>query len=280
MQFYNQPVGYMIPRILHADFIEEYEEFAGRRMLDGDTAIVIPGIIGGASHGYFSSCLAIISLYPFKNKLGIANIFMWALSIISLFFIQERTAFAVGLLGSMYGLYCLTKQQREQTFTKIFIRLIAIVAVFGIVHLLYNTIGSVNTRYTDLGLDTQGRDAFIQNAFDYLKINPLGGYFEYSDSGAMPPHNIFVNAFLWGGLIGGIIVIMLILSQIKTTCSVLLKQSKIIPFQAFLFAIIYLVYTGNAMFHNESMVNGSSIIWIYWAVFLTYYDNWKNQNLI
>lgn len=278
LQFYHQPVGYSIPQLLNIDFISDFEEYAERRYSAGDTAFTIQGIIGGAKHGYFASCVAILALYPFKGRLRPINIATWALFVVSLFFIQERTAFVVGLLCSIYCLYRISKIQSTQTtFTKHFVRLIAILVLCGITYLLYNTIGSVDTRYTTLGTDTQGRSEYIQNAFDYLMHNPLGGYFEYSASGAMAPHNMFVNAFLWGGVIGGLIVIVLILRQLKEVIAALVHKSNSIPIQVILFATIYLAYTGNSMLHNESMVNGSTIIWVYWAVYLTYTDMWNFQ---
>lgn len=272
LQYMGNPIGFAIPGMLGVDGLEEFEEYFSRRKEAGTTALVIPGLIGGALHGYFVACFTVISLYPFKNKLRLTNLFVWSLSIISLFYVQERSAFVLGTLGSLFVLYFLCKKMdtTERYIVKI-IRVTSIVLITYIFSHISELLEKADMRYTAFAFDDLERSTFIVKTINYLFVNPIGGFFEYTSSGEISPHNVIINAFLWGGLAGGIIIICLLIRQFVIALYALTLQVKEIPFQALVFGIVFLVYTGNSMFHNESVVTGSATPWIYWAIFETYH---------
>lgn len=278
LQFFNNPLGYMIPGLMRVDFIEEYEGFAMRKFDAGNSSIVIPGIIGGALHGYLSSCLAVLALYPFNGKIRIVNILLWVVFFISLFFVQERSSLLLGFLGSIYVYYYSTKNNHMNSNSR-WMNVVLSVVIIYVIYKIVIFATTTGTRYTDQGLDDGGRSIYIDNALNYLAGNLLGGYFEYSATGAMPPHNLFINALLWGGVFGGSVLIVMLLRQIWQAVKVLITEMKYLPAQCVFFGMLFLVYTGNSLLHNESVVTGSSTPWLYWAMFITYYEKYKYKSI-
>lgn len=60
-----------------------------------------------------------------------------------------------------------------------------------------------------------GRDKIYQFAWSYLKDNMLlGGIYSFLNETHRMPHNFFFNAFLYGGLVGGIAITTVVTMQV------------------------------------------------------------------
>ncbi|MCQ2281529.1 MAG: hypothetical protein MJZ99_02760 [Bacteroidales bacterium] len=267
-QYYNHPLGFAIPRLLGIEFIDEFEEYSARRIDYGDTGLVLPGLLGGAHHGYFLLCAAIASLFPIKGKLSVVNMAIWAILMGGLLFVQERAPFYLGMVGSIFTIFSVVlnnnNRGNNKSYFNFFILLIAIVFIPWLVRISQSS----DLRYSIQGSDLGGRLGFIDNAINFVINNPLGGYFDFAESGAMAPHNLFVNALIWGGVIGGSIISLLVIYQVLIVLRNILFRNRTVSFPALIFGVMFLLYTGNSFLHNESVVTGYCFPWIYWALFI------------
>lgn len=267
-QYYDMPYGYLIPKALRIEFIEEFEEYSNRRYAYGDSALVIPGLMGGARHGYFLSCAVLLSLYPIKGKMTIFNLSLWALTSIGLLFVQERAVFYLTLLGSVYSIICLVGLTRDTKNRGNFLfNVLILLGVLYFVYMIFRMSQGGGLRYTVYGSNLLGREDYMANALRYVWSNPMGGYFEFANSGNRPPHNLFINAMIWGGVIGGLIVSIMVIIQVFVAIKAVILNVSKNTYTTFLFGVIFLLYTANSMLHNESVVTGFVYPWIYWAAF-------------
>ena len=191
----------------------EQSEFYASVIEDEIEGVALPGLFTHAVvNGYFCCLSTIAVLFLSKEIKGVFVIFLWSINFLALYCVQQRMALGVALVFSAYVMF------RELRTARGYYRNVAIfffiLALIGGLIGLGSVIQSSATRYA-LGLDPTGRTGLFRSAWQYIYLHPiLGGFFDFSRTG-MKAHNIFLNCFLYGGLFGGIAVLVLLFQQLK-----------------------------------------------------------------
>lgn len=231
----------------------------------GLAGVAIPGIMGPVANGYYLSAMCILSLYNPKNKLSIFNLTLWAFFAVSLFFVQQRTALAVGLILSLLAMFkIITKGNKG---LKVIILLFTSVAILMFANKVYNIVMAGDTRYATLGLDATNRDVLYRSAWQYINNYPFGCYFKFKSEVGYP-HNIFLNALIYGGFIGAIAIFIILFSQLKIAIPKLFKKISENNHVLILFSFIFIEYFAVSLTHNLSIVTGDITLWCFWAVII------------
>lgn len=228
----------------------------------------ITGIFGNAiKNGWFLAVCSCLSMrYVLKYKKLVLLVFP-LIYIAGVFACQERSA----LLGSILALgYCLYRLYKEgNSYAKIGIVIISLFAIVSGFEFLVAFSESHNLRYTEFGFDDTGRSDILGGVSNYLVSNPIfPNIYDHFERGGRAPHNLFVNAFMYGGLLSFICIFGIIIIQFKSYYKDL--KSNLIN-NPTLIAIILsaFVFTFNSLFHNQSIVTGEYVIWIIWAIYLS-----------
>ena len=96
-------------------------------------------------------------------------------------------------------------------------------------------------------------------AVEFLSSNILvGGPQAASKYIGTEAHNLILNAFIWGGLFGGLVILAMIWKMLCHSISVLLKSRKNLVLSA-IFALGFCSYTATSFFHNVSIISGSEL---------------------
>ena len=69
-------------------------------------------------------------------------------------------------------------------------------------------------RYSSTGIDDERRVRIAIDAIKWLFSYPAGGANYFYKMGGLYPHNVIINAFLYGGIIGGCILIGILFKQL------------------------------------------------------------------
>ena len=146
-----------------------------------------------------------------------------------------------------------------------------IVAVLFVATSFLDILFSSDLRFSK-GFDSDGRSELRNVAWEYIFNNPFGGAFEFFDANNRPPHNYFTNAFLYGGIVGGICLIVLLILQVIRIFPYVIHNPKTNNEQwAFIFGLMYIDLSINSMVHNASLVTAQSIyFYVCWGAFLAF----------
>ena len=194
-----------------------------------------------------------------KNSLigSVITLFM----LVCLFSTQQRTAFAIGLLSLALVLYITASRSK---FRMIIIPSVIVIVVFGTIE-LYDFIMNGEFRFSELGLDSTGRDEIYKYCIDYIKNNPLGGINDFVETTKMYPHNIVFNAFIFGGWVGGLFLLYIVLLQLWEIFKSIRKKNADITEIIVSLAMLSLIVNG--LTHNQSIVNGEVMTWSIWGAY-------------
>lgn len=238
------------------------EEFSDKAASAYDlSGYVLPGIFGQVTNGYYLSITCLFALYSRNGKIRWYNILMWLIIVYALFLCQERSAFFMGVLLS---LFCFYKNMKDKL--NIVFRMVVTTAVLLLLLNLRDFIMSGDTRYA-LGLDLTNRDFVLIRALAFIQDNLLqGGFHLYMQTNPFP-HNLALNALIYGGLFGGIVILVLVFLQTIKVIKYIIRPMKQIDLAAFILGLAFLAFTANSIFHNLSVVSGEGVIWIIWAAF-------------
>lgn len=262
-QFFNMEYVEKIFTMMNLDLEEEFAEKVGRKeQMEG---YAIAGIFDSVQNGYFLSASAILTLFNKKGNIFV-NLVLWVIVMAASLLAQERSGFFMAVAFSLFimGKYIMSKGK--------YFAIIVAIAFIGIVaYFLYLNMDVLllsDLRYAK-GFDNDGRESFRNVAWEYLLSNPMGGFHEFMDSGARGTHNFFANAFLYGGLFGGLCVIILVIMQVLRIIPFMFKRSDSENIQwAFIWGLMYIDYTINSMVHNASVMSGSLCFFVWWGAFL------------
>ncbi len=271
-QFFNIAIAKDITDFLGVNNTLEYEWESYERNAGAILGSTASGLLGSVLNGYFLSAATIIALY---NKNGTASIKNWILCLfllVATFLSQERTGFYAAVLG-IIGYVMISLKNRPSSFYIYIIIFLAIVFFGGN---FLDIINIENTRYGILGNDLGGRRELSASSWNYVLSNPLGGAMEFFASGNREPHNFIANAILYGGLIGGTIIIGYIIYQLVICLKILFERFKFKKYGLLtcVFALSYIIYTINSAFHNPSLPTGSEMFYVWWGCIaaLSYID--------
>lgn len=271
LQYYENPIGWSIAVLLNSSGLTEtiqnnMEEGGGTFLGKSITVGIFPYVFTNAM---FIASTSVVSLYGvLRNDVTIyvkvLYIGIAALAFIACFMTQQRAAFGLMLLGYAYVFFLLGGKKIAWI----------IIVLFSIFFL--NDIG-LDILLSDERLgrfgellsfkEDESRNDLREIASTFLSDNLLwGGPQKYQLLAGYASHNFIYNAFIYGGLFGGICVISLSIMMIIRSIKVIIKynEKKLSPF----FAIGLLVFLGCGFFHNASLVIGSSQIFILFSLML------------
>lgn len=266
-QFYNNPIARTICEFLRGDEFKEdlYVYYERHENLQGRSAA---GLLGAVLNGYFLSAVCILGLY---NKEGKPKVINWALFMFfafALFLVQERSGLYFGLLCVFIYVFLTSVTNKKSIIT---IMLVLPIVLFLIARHGSSLVSLDDTRYVTQAMDGGGRESLAAGGWLFLEHHPLGGIMEFHALGNRDSHNAVTNAFLFGGIFGGIVVLSIIFAQLWAIIKILYKsfQQRRYSFALIVFSLMYLDFTLNSFFHNASLMSGNFLFFLAWGVIVS-----------
>ncbi len=274
--FFNNPIADIIHKILRIEMgekqIDLYEKF------DDLHGAWVGGLLGVVASGYFLSATCVLALYNRKGIIQWYNWIVFAVILMGLFLVQERSGLAAGLIFTFifFALNSVRKPSNLAISFLVFPIAVAIISIYG-----SNIVSYENMRYSTLGMNDEHRLDYALNALRWVMQNPLGCNYAYYDEGGHYPHNFIANAFLHGGVFGGIILLMIVWKQMKKIFIVFWNYRRTNRYNTLLLVCCcaYMCYTMNSFFHNYSLVSGGEMIFLLWAVISSQMDMEENEEI-
>ena len=261
-QFYGNPIATFLPQILRVnigedmlEFYERFDDFHGR---------YVGGLLGIVSSGYFLCGACVLSLFNMEGKKRIYNWLLFAFLFFALFLVQERSGLVAAILGTAVFLLINVSQRKSIIWGVAAISLV-LIAVLNFNDSMLLNISEM--RYSVEGFDYD-RLQLASNGWRFFLSDPMGGIEAYHEAGNRDPHLIFVLVFLYGGLLGGLVAIGILISQMVKVFRILYESyfKKNHSNALIVFSIVYLCYTINSFVHNASLFTGDIMFFVLWAV--------------
>lgn len=261
-QYFGNPIALALPQILHIPMSEEDLEL----IVNSDTPLQnVAGLMGIVTSGYFLSAISVLALYSKKEKITTLNWALFAVIFFALFLVQERSGLIAGIICAILYLSLVSLSGQRYVKNAILICIVATIITSGFVSKI---VSFEDTRYSTLGMSDRKRISIATDAISWVLHNPIGGKSYYYAMGGYYPHNFFANALLFGGIIGGGILIGILFVQLSKIINIVSGYYKSSTYSPLLIAICmaYLCYTINSLFHNYSLVTGGEMIFLLWAM--------------
>ena len=81
------------------------------------------------------------------------------------------------------------------------------------------------------------------------------------------PHNVLFSALINAGLFGGLVIIVLYFKMLYAGARIILNRKKVISYSV-IYASGFGIYMLIGLTHNENIVNGSVMCWLFFALAL------------
>lgn len=275
-QFYGSSLAQTIPYIMRINLQEETLEFYER--YDDFHGLNVGGLLDTVTSGYFLSGVGILALYNSKGKINLVNWSIFIFIYFALFLVQERAGLYFGIMCVSIYLMLAFKNSRRNSlllFSGV------IILLLSIVYLGNYFIDVDKMRYFNMGVEDNLRENLMKNGWNYFMENLMGGITAFHAAGNRDPHTILVNAFLFGGIFGGIILLGIIFSHLVTMARVLIEfYNKRKNYSLFLLVtgIAYMDYTLNCFVHNASLASGDSMFFLLLGAFIASLELGKKQS--
>lgn len=267
LQSFGEPVS----MIIGSFFVDEDASAHFKRLEEGVHDAYSLGLLGGAvPNGAFSMILPFIPMYYLyrgKNFNVLKRLFYWGIFcvfIVALFFIQQRSCMAIALLCLMIVFYKVGLfKGRNLAIILVLIVPIAIFALKGFVE--SDTFLESRYMYDD---HEESRTSIYVKAVEFIIDNFfIGGLQTFRAITGYSPHNIVLNAFIYAGFLGGIIILYVYFSQLYKAYRLRLNKGEIVLGWMFIAEML------NAFLHNASILTGDFLTWTLWAmIFMSYYN--------
>lgn len=278
LQYYNNPLGWAIATTFNSGNVSEWQAYIIDRHANEDTMLghsYQVGIFGfGFTNAAFLCSIGLLYLFfAIKETKRIVKLICYAvftLSIVACFMTQQRAAFIVMFILALYCLY----NTIQKKWLKTIIILSACIAIPLTLPLLSEN-ESLGRMTEFSGARNDSRYNIWVRAVDFLSSNILvGGPQAASRYIGTEAHNIILNAFIWGGLFGGIVILTMIWKMLCHSISVLWKGRRNLVLSS-VFALGFCSYTTTSLFHNVSIISGSelSFLLIAWMSIAVYLEN-------
>ncbi len=231
---------------------------------------VIPGAFNsGVYNGYFLMTTGILSIRLLQKDFGFLRLIPWSIITFACICAQERGPIVILLILSFYAFYKILKSRHvKKRKLSILIFTIALISIIRAVFLFVSRAGS---RIGNIGLEDKSRQGIYEDALTYYFDYPIfGGYFRFAENTDTAPHNLILNAFIYGGFIGGVAIVIMLYLQFKPIIKTLWKKINNENEYCFYVGLAYTAFTLNSFLHNRSVITGDVIVWMLWAAF--YYD--------
>ena len=297
-QTLNMPLADRVVSLLHLELPEKY--LAKLAAEEGEKSLLFtrPGLFNSAVYnGYFHMTAGVTALLLLARRINLVNVAPWLIISIGTICVQERSPIAILIVLSLFGFYKLFTTQKHRK-----LKMFAVAAFLSItygVQWMYTSaleedrleeldagartsldvsdevddLYSVATkgRFAQIGFEDTGRGDIYEQTIDYLMDHPyIGGYHRFARMYRTAPHNLFLNAFIYGGFVGGFAILLILLWQVKPLWRVLRRKIAHTNPVCFFAGLAYLSFTLNSLVHNRSIVTGDEFLWMLWAVF--YYE--------
>lgn len=263
-QFTGNPIAQALPQILHISLSEEDIAFYNAR--EDFHGYGVGGLMGIVTSGYFLSATSVLALYNNKrNYISILNWIVFSVIFFALFLVQERSGLMAGVICTFLYFVLITRRE-QRNLTPAF--LICICAIIVLSQYVSQIVSFENMRYLSVGISDDRRTLIAMDALKWVLQNPEGGASFFYDMGGDYPHNFFIIAFLYGGIIGGGILIGILFMQLSKIINIVSLSYQENTYSPLLLAtcMAYLCYTLNSLFHNYSLVTGGEMIFLLWAM--------------
>lgn len=269
LQYINHPLGWNLSQLLFTvenvkiDRATEYIENYEITNLSGVSLAV--GIFGDSViNGYILASLGMLPFYyifniNYSTKIKTAGWLAYLVCVGGCFMTQQRTAFILLMLGSLY--FFIYHIPRWKTLLFLIILMIWI-TFFS--NLLTNMDWG---RYSNLTLG-ENRIYIYTNALSYIQDHWfLGGPVGFNNLYKVFPHNFILNAFIYAGLIGAFFALWLFIKIISQSIRLLFKNIKHISYSV-IYACALTIYLLIGFTHNASLITGDCNIWLLFGLML------------
>ena len=239
-----------------------------------------PGIFTVVSNGYNMMTFTILSLSLQRSTIGLYRIlgyFYTLLALYATFLTQERSAFLIAFFIVGIGIYKMMIGRSKKYRSVLFCFFVIFIA--WLIPYLYDVILLGDNRFSQKIDSQDSRISIYNNAMNYIFDNPIfGGIDHYFMLKLKAPHNLILNAYIYGGLLGFIALVTLIYKQCKYCIIEALKRVTYDNIIYIVFGLAYLAYTANGMLHNSSLATGDAMVWLLWGGFFFNYQ--KSLNIV
>lgn len=225
------------------------------------------GIFGhGATNGYMTSTLGILSLYFFVGngkRFWMLGALLYIVSLVGAFCCQERAGFGLLLLFSM-----LTFWKFSSRLLKFSIPAIIVIGSIAYYDHFVDLFSSLDIgRYAELTAFDDSRKRLINNSIQFISNHfLLGGDVLYRELYGLPPHNVFFHAIIYSGIFGGIVVLYLTAYMLYDAYKTISNSKS--GTLSYFFACALTIYLLNGFLHSSSLITGDVMIWITYACML------------
>lgn len=252
------------------------QEYSDRMNVEGseDMALMLrrPGLfLSPVYNGYFLMTAGVVSLMLFTRKWWIQGFIPWTIITFGCFCVQERGPIIILALLSALAFYKMIISNKYALLILLFVFIVLSIA--GSINSL-SYIGSnysqfaQESRFADIGINDSDREKNYGITIDYIMDHPIiGGLHRLHAMYDIYPHNLFLLAFCYGGIVGGFAIMLILFWQAKPLWRVLKRKIADTNPVCFFTALAYLAFTLNSMVHNRSIVTGDEVIWMLWGLF-------------
>lgn len=291
------------------------QKYVDRMNVEGseDMALLLtrPGMfLSSVYNGYFSMTAGVASMMLVARKWRIHRFIPWAIISFGCFCVQERGPIIILMLLSALAFY------KVRIIRKLKYALLFLLTVF-IVHSIAGSIDSIlsisetnrmetywsfttddyedeseskilsnysrfvkESRFAKSGINDSGRENIYRLTISYIIDHPIiGGSDRLHALYGIYPHNLFLLAFCYGGIVGGFAIILILFWQAKLLWRVLRRKVGETDPVCFFTALAYIAFTLNSMVHNRSIVTGDEVIWMLWGLFYFEYIKFSTRTV-
>lgn len=274
-QYYNISLLTNIPQFLNIGVADEFLEV----MEEGEEALGLnlPGLMAHSVYnGYFIGVVGTLSLFYLKDGISFIKLVPWVVSVITSFMVQQRGPFYLLLIISFYVIFKTIRRQGGQY--KVLWQLLLIVVVPIIISQLASFLLGGSSRFGK-GMDSTGRESIYRSTLSFIENNFIwGGYSKLRREGYGAPHNLFLNAWVYGGFLGFLAIVWLTLKQFLLIIRLAHKSSVMFNYVFFICGMAFMGFTLNSFLHNTGIVTGDIIIWILWGICVSSISGFRKVN--
>lgn len=276
LQAKGNPIGIVFAKIFLTGESETIDYVNERLESISTKFIPVPGIFGSsAKNGYMTACLGILPIYYILHKglitkmVGICSL---CITIIGCFSCQERSAFGLLLIFIIFSF--IKSQSKALRFSIYAILFIAPVILFdSLSQILSSDAAGRMSKITEFG---DNRTQLVSSALDFISEHfLLGGDRLYESIYEISPHNFLLHSFIYGGIIGAIIIIYLYIYLLRQSYIVFKKYYS--NSLQFMYGSSLSILLLNSLFHSTSLITGDVCIWIFTALMLKAEELNKNN---
>lgn len=222
-----------------------------------------PGLFPSTvTNGYFLACCGLFPLYRwFKSSRKKEKMFYgaaFAVGAYAVFACQQRTAFYLFLLSCMAICYCFHK------------RLAVWIMIGGV---LFGLLYGLSIKTDELGRYASTTDHYREyiysHGINYVTENLMwGGRLGFIKAAGISVHTILLNAFIYGGFLGGLVILAIFVKMCWDAGKILLVSLKKGVMVSTMFAYGLMIYNLISLTHNNSLLTGEPMIFIFYALML------------